>query len=206
MSGSVPLNSARRTVSILAAGLFDADGIKTSVTSSTSLVTYSGADFNGGSGISTTTGVLSPLPRVITISRSSAANQYSVLPITVIGRRGGVEITETLTPANDDGNDTLVTLNAFSTLTSVTIPANAGAGGAYTIGFRDIAAPLGDRFTGVMPHASGNLIVQYNDNGTAAQAVTDTIPGVADHIYPIAPYRIITGAAGTAVGVTVYLP
>lgn len=203
MSNAVPLNSARRTVSIAAAAMADVDGIKTNFASVASPVTYVPADFNGGSGISSSTGVLSPLPRVVTISRSSAANQYSVNPIVVVGKRGGVTVTESLTPANDDGGDILATVSAFDSIISITKPADANTGGAYTIGFRDVCAPVGDRFTAVMVATTGNLVVQY---GEASGSPTDTIPAVADHVYPIAPYRIVTGAGGTAVGATVFLP
>jgi len=203
MSNAVPINSARRTVTIASGAMADTDGIKTSFASVTAPVTYVPADFNGGAGISTTTGALSPLPRVITISRSSAANQYSVNPIVVVGKRGGNLVTESLTPANDDGNDILATTSAFDSLVSITIPTNLGTGGAYTFGFRDVCTQLGERFSAVMVATTGSLVVQY---GEASGSPTDTLPAVVDHVYPIAPTRIVTGASGTTVGVTVYIP
>ena len=200
MSSAVPLNSARRTVSVAAADLLDADGVKTSFATVASPVVLGPTDFNGGD-ISAVTGYLNTLPRVITIARSSAANQYSVTPIVMTYIRGGVTTTQSVTPANDDGNDTLVFADAVDAIVSIAIPAQANTGGAFTIGVRDYAAPKGDTFTAVMLHADGNLIVQY---GEPTGSPTDTIPAKADHVYPIAPTRVLTGSM--AVGFTAFLP
>lgn len=192
---------ASRTKSYAAAALVDVDGIKTSFASSAAIKTIVPADFNGavlGAGAS-----MLDLPRTVTISRSSAANQYSILPIVVTGMRGGRFVAESLTPENDDGNDTLVTVSAFDTLTSIVIPADASTGGAYTIGVQDICAPCGDKFCGVELASDGNLIIQY---GEPAGSPTDTIPVVVAvrSFFEIAPTRILTAAMSD--GITVYLP
>jgi hypothetical protein len=193
-------NSARRTVSTAAGSLLDADGIKTSYATVTSPVTVVPADFNGVQ-ISSSTGKIIGLPRVVTITRSNNANQFSVSPIVMTYKRGGEELTTSVTPANDDGNDTLVFTPTVDEIVSIEFPAQGGTGGTFTIGVRDICAPVGDRFCGVMVHASGNLVVQYGDQSGSP---TDTIPAIADHVYEIAPSRIVT--TSMSVGVTVFLP
>jgi hypothetical protein len=205
MSQLVPVNSARRTVSIAAAALFDVDGIKTSFATSITPVTVVPADLNGG-GASITTGYLAPLPRIVTISRSSVANQYSVAPIVLTYKRGALTTTQSVTPANDDGNDTLVFTEPVDAIVSIAIPAQAAIGGAFTIGYRDICAPAADRFTAVKLHADGTINCQY---GPATGSPTDAVPALAHHIEPISPTRILTSAAlavPTTVGLTVYLP
>lgn len=193
-----------RTKSLAAAAVYDVDGIKTSFGSTAAIKTIVPADFNGailGAGAS----ALDPA-RTIVIGRSSASNQYSVLPIVITGVRGGVVVTESLTPANDDGNDVLRGAQAFETITSVVIPADAGTGGAYTIGVQDICAPKGDNFEAVEILANGPLNVRY---GEAADAPTDTIVSVIANrsFYEIAPTRVLTDptlAAPTVAGVVVY--
>lgn len=199
MSTSVPINAARRTKTYAAGALVVANGIKTSIASSTSAALYVVADFNG---TSHTAGVLD-LPRSLTVGRSNAAAQYSVLPIVITGYRGGELVTESLTPANANGSDTLVGTKLWDRLVSVAIPANAGTGGAYTIGVQDIGSPFGRTFTGIKLHANGNLNVQYGEAG-----LTDSIPCLADKIEPLAAGRVLTNAglaAPTSVGLTVYM-
>lgn len=199
------MKPARRTKSYAAAELQDADGVKTSFATSTDPVALTEADWNGA--VLNASATLD-LPRTITISRSAAANQYSTDPIVLTGTRGGRTVTESLVPANDDGNDILRGTQAFDALTSVSIPAQAGTGGAFTIGVQDICAPYGDRFGGVQLHADGTLNVQY---GEEASATTDAIPfTVATRDFAeIAASRILTSAAlspATDVGLTLYIP
>jgi hypothetical protein len=208
MSSGTPTNSARRTFTYAAGDLVDADGIKTSFATVAAPVTVVPADFNGAM-VSAVTGIIAGLPRSLTIARSSAANQYSVVPIVITGKRGGLTVTESLTPANDDGNDILRTTAGFDTVTSIAIPTQAGTGGAFTIGVQDICAPWGDTFVGVELAAAGNINCQY---GEGVGSPADSIPVSAAQvgvIKPIAPSRIRTNASltnPTTVGLTVYLP
>ncbi len=205
MSQTVPMNSARRTVSFAAAALLDADGIKTSFATVAAPVTVLPAVFNGAL-VSTTTGIISPLPRTITIARSNNADQFSVDPIVITGKRGGEVITESLTPANNDGNDILVTTKVFDSIISIALPTQGGTGGTFTIGVRDIAPPVGGTFTAVEVAAAGTLHVQYGETlGSPTDALIIPAALVGMH-KPIAPTRILTSASHTTVGITVYLP
>jgi hypothetical protein len=194
-----------RTKSYAASALVDADGIKTSFGSTAAVKTIVPADFNGAI-LGADASVLD-FPRTITISRSSAANQYSVDPIVITGIRGGATVTESLTPENDDGNDTLRGTQAFDVLTSIVIPADASTGGAYTIGVQDICAPKGQSFGGCNLVLDGTLNLQF---GEGSGAPTDAIPIVV----AVRPFvevqftRVLTSSAlgsPTAVGLVLYL-
>lgn len=203
MSSGVPINSARCTVSFAAGAVQDDDGVKTSFATVAAPVTLVSTDFNGA--VIRTGGKLN-LPRSLTISRSSASNQYSVNPIVVTGLYGGRVVTESFAQANDDGNDVIRGTQAFDTITSIAIPTNAGTGGAYKIGVQDICAPAGGYFSKVAILAAGTLNVQY---GEATGSPTDALVFAAEGSDTIAPTRILTSTAlssPTTVGVRVYLP
>ncbi|UOF77386.1 hypothetical protein [Caudoviricetes sp.] len=194
---------AKRSKTYAAADIADADGVKTSFATVAAPVVLVPADFNGAA---MTTGGVLDLPRSITITRSSAANQFSVSPIVITGTRGGVEVTESLTPANNDGNDVLRGTQAFDVITSISLPTAGGTGGAYTIGVQDICAPSNGVFCGVEMAAAGNLIVGYGGNDLTGWT-SDTIPVpavAAGFVKEIAPRRILTQSM--SVGLTVYLP
>jgi hypothetical protein len=198
---------SKRSRTYAAADVADADGIKTSFATVAAPVALTVADWNGAA--ITAAGMLD-LPRTITITRSAVANQYSVSPIVLTGLRGGVTVTESLTPANDDGGDVLRGTQAFDFLTSVAIPAQAATGGAFLIGVQDICAPANGVFLGVELAAAGTLNVGYGGNDSNVSN-TDAIPiaaGAAGVPKPIQPRRILTSAAlaaPTIVGLTVYL-
>lgn len=205
MSSAVPMNSARRTVTFSSGVLLDADGIKTSFATAATPTTVTVASFNGAE-ISATTGAFTKLPRTVTIGRSNSVGSYTTTPIVITGKRGGAEVTESLTPANANGNDTLAGTQIFDSISSIAIPAQVDTSGAFVIGVRDICAPAGDTFTGVEVAAAGTLYVAY---GSGTGAPTDGIPiatAAVGVIKPIAPKKILTDAAKTTVGVTVYLP
>lgn len=206
MSSGVPAHSALRTVTYAAGGLVVANGVKTSFATVAAPVVLVPADFNGANMLAG--GFIAGLPRSLTIARSNNASQFSVAPIVIVGRRGGKEITETLTPANANGNDTLQTVSGFDSITSISLPTQGGTGGTFTIGVQDICAPWGDKFQGVELVAAGNINVQY---GEPAGSPTDSIPIATAQvgvIKPIAPTRIRTNASltnPTIAGLTVYL-
>lgn len=204
MSSGNPTNAARRSKSYAVAAVVDDDGVKTSFATSTSPVVLTVADFNGAA--ITAAGVLD-LSRSITFTRSNNANQFSVDPIVIVGWRGGLKVTYSLVPPNDDGNDTLRVTQAWDRLETISFPPQGGAGGTYKIGVQDICAPAGDTFCAVELVANGTLNVQYGENS----ATTDAIPVVVavKSEYRITPTRILTSSAlsaPTSVGLTVFLP
>jgi hypothetical protein len=189
------------TKTYTSAQLADADGIKTSIATVASPVTYVPADFNGAL-VSGSGRVAIPLPRTVTISRSSSANSYSVSPIVITGTFDGQTVTESLTPANDDGNDTLYGNQPFHYVTSIAIPAQANTSGAFTIGVGDICAPARDDiFIGVKVSADAVVHFAFDKLATA----TDSHTIVAGQAEVIGFRRILTGSGETSgVSVTVY--
>jgi len=201
------IKAARRTKSYAAADVAKVNGIKTSIATSTSPVTYLKAtDFNG-TAIVSVTGVLD-LPRTVTISLSNSVGSYVASAITLTGTRGGVTVTETLTPPDANGNTVLRGTQAFDVLDSVAFPAQVNTSGAWQIGVQDICAPFGDKFAGAELAAAGTINVQY---GEGSQGLPDAIPVAAGLVgIPkwFAASRVLTSTAlavPTTVGVTVYL-
>lgn len=195
----------KRTVSYASGTYVDTDGVKTSFATVAAPVALTVADWNGA--VITAAGLLD-LPRTITITRSSAADQYSVDPIVLTGLRGGATVTESLTPANNDGNDTLIGQQAFDFLTGIAIPTQGGTGGSFTVGVRDICAPTNGLFCGFEAAAAGNVALGYGGIDSAACTNTDIIPVPAVAIgfcKAIQFRRVISGSMG-AIGITLYIP
>jgi hypothetical protein len=192
---------ARRTKTYASAAVADTDGVKTSFSTSTDPVTLVPANFNGAAIAS---GGVLDLPRTLSITLSNTANAFSVSPMVVTGKRGGETVTESFTPANDDGNVTLYGTQPFDTITSIDLPAMGSGSGSITVGVVDICAPAGGTFCGVGLAADGTLYVKYGESGS----ITDAIPVViaTRPFLSLAPTRILTGTGQTTVGVTVYLP
>lgn len=195
---------ASRSVSIAAGSVQDDDGIKTSFATVTSPVVLVPADFNGPA--VSVSGQIVGLSRTLTITRSNNASQFSVSPIVLTYVRGGKELTESITPANINGNDVLAFNSAVDKIISVSIPAQGGTGGTFKIGVRDICAMAGDTFVGVEPAAAGTLYVQYGEtlgSPTDALIIPASIVGFPK---AIAPTRVLTDTTKTTIGFTVYLP
>lgn len=197
---------AGRTVTYASGAVQDDDAIKTSFATSTSASQVLPAAFNGGLA-STSTGLITGLPRVVTITRGNNASQYSVSPIVMTYMAGGQILTESVTPDNINGNDVLVFTAAVERIISFDIPAQAGTSGSFKIGVRDVCANYGDTFIGVEVAAAGTLYVQYG-NGSVTSTDGIVIPAaLVGYIKPIAPTRILTDPGSkTTVGFTVYLP
>ena len=196
---------ASRSVTFAAGAVQDDDGIKTSFATVAAPVTVVPADLNGGIA-STSTGLITGLARTITITRSNNAGQFSVSPIVMTYVRGGYTLTESITPANINGNDVLAFNAAVERIVSIAFPTQGGTGGTFKIGVRDVCALAGDTFVGVELAAAGTLYVQY---GEQLNSPTDAIPiaaGLVGLPKPIAPTRILTDTTKTIVGFTVYLP
>lgn len=204
---SRPTAHVSRSKTYTAAQVADADGVKTSFSTSTSVAALDETDWNGA--VLSSSAVLD-LPRTITITLSNDANQFSTDPITLTGIRGGAVVTETLTPVDNDGNTTLRGTQIFDQLTGVDLPAMDGTGGTITIGVQDICAPYGGHFCGVELAAAGTLNVGYGPDH--AVATTDAIPVTTASTEN---FRLITGArriltssalaSATTVGLTVYV-
>jgi hypothetical protein len=208
MSSGIPNNAASMTATVASGSMTDPDGIKTSFATSTSAVVLTFADWNGVA-ISAVDGRITVpgkgLGRTVTITRSNNANQFSVVPFTIEGVRGGRPLSVSLTPANINGNDILQTEESFDYVTRILIPIQGGTGGTFTIGVQDICAPAGARFSGVEVAAAGTLYMQY---GEGFGCPTDALPIATAQVgvvKPVAPSRILTGTGETTVGVTLYL-
>lgn len=110
----------------------DDDGIVTTFATSTSLVTKSGAGLNGVVGAT----VMDP-PRNIVITTAAASAAYNTTdPIVITGTDVfGNVLTESRTPLNANGNEDLVGLKCFRTITSIAFPAQLTTGGSFKVGF-----------------------------------------------------------------------
>ncbi len=167
----------------------DADAIKTSVASSTSEESYSGAELNGAIGAA----AMVPA-RTLSVTTSSNTGSYNIAdPITFTGTDSeGNAISEDLTLTNEDGGETLVTTKAFRTVTSIATPEQNDTGGAFTFGVRDIV-PVANPPRAVRCGGAGNLKVAYDDGTT--DTLTDIIAG---EVLAISPTKIFGDAATTA--------
>lgn len=193
--------SARVTHTFASADLSDVNGIKTSAATIASETTYLPAVMDGA-GI--TVGSLNKCARTVTATLAANAGSYVASAITITGRFGGDVVTDTLTPSDADGGETLYGDQPFDTITSIVIPAQVNTGGAFEFGVGDICAPKGDRFIAVRCDTAITLHVQYGEG--SANKTTDAHTLGADTIDPIAPSRVLTGAAETSgAAVTAYL-
>lgn len=116
------------------AALADVDAIPaTGGASSASPQTLSGASLDGVLGYR----ALSPSRRITLVLSNHA--DWDATTATITGKdANGDTITEDLTIPNG-GNATLTTTKLFARVTSVTIPAQSGTGGTFTVG---VAAPM----------------------------------------------------------------
>lgn len=110
----------------------DPDGLKTSIATSTSAHTYSGAALNGA-----LAGTTFDPPRRVTVTRTSAAGAYTTTDITATGTDAdAAALSADMTPPDANGGDTLQThgWERFATVTSFDVPAQASTAGALTLG------------------------------------------------------------------------
>jgi len=200
------LNLARQTVTYAAAELDDLDGVKTTFATAATATALTPANYTGALVASSGTAWAKGLPRSVTISRSAATGSYTTDPIVLTGTRDSQPVTESLTPADADGDDTIRGTQLWDAPPSIALPAQVNTSGAITIGCGDIGQRCAlDRFAGVKLVANGQLNVQY---GERSGAPTDSHAAIAGSVEPIAPTRIRTSAeltSPTTVGLTVYL-
>lgn len=115
--------------------------------------TLSGASLNGAVG----TRAMNP-PRAVSLVLSSHAD-WDATTATVTGTRHGTVQTDTLSIPNG-GNTTLVTTKLFDSVTSITIPAQSGTGGTFTVGLaaRFTASGVSGTHVDVTTTIAGDLV------------------------------------------------
>lgn len=109
------------------AAAVDVDAIVTTHATAATEQVLSGSDLNGAVG-----GDSMRPGRLITATLSSHAD-FNAGTMTVVGELGGIAKSEEVT-IPDAGNATISTTGAFDVVTSITISAQGGTGGSYTIG------------------------------------------------------------------------
>jgi len=107
----------------------DTNAIKTSIASSASPASYSGADLNGVVGV----GAMSP-PRNITITTSSHADIDAVVVVVTGTDIDDNALVENIT-LTDNGGVTDAGVKAFKTVSQIDVPAQSGTGGTLEFGF-----------------------------------------------------------------------
>jgi len=148
----------------------DVDAIKASFASSASAEDFSGADLDGVVGVAE----MVP-PRNVTFTTSVHADIDAVAVVITGTDINGAALTETVTLTDGGGTD--VGAKAFSTVSRIEIPAQAGAGGAVEIGF-GVLLGLGKP---LLARAGAEAVLMENAAGTmlAADAITGTFVAAA---------------------------
>lgn len=169
-----------------------ANAIVTSLATSASPVTLSGGSLNGSIGAGAIV-----LSQTISATTSVHASSYVLTPITVNGTdESGATISDTITLTLVNGGETISTSKGFASVTSIVIPAQHDALGAWTFGVRDVALVKPAR--AVRGGAAGNVKMAYQD------ATVDTLPFTAGEVQCILPVRLYDDGGTTAWPVTVY--
>jgi hypothetical protein len=176
----------------------DPDGLKTAFATSASPVTVLPADLNGAQLVAAGAGVIKGPDRRMTIARSNAAGQYSTSPIVLTAKNGrGETVTESQTPANINGNDTITFTTPIREIVSVAFPGQGGVGGSFQIGVVDLVCNTNQPFRAVRAGAANNLAVVFTDGST------DTIPALQGERHDVLVTRL-DATNTTAWPVTLY--
>ena len=169
-------------VASVAGPLAVTNAVVTSFATSTSIVTILSAGLNGALGASFSAAPGSVLPRTVTVTTSAVAATYATgsgNAIVVTGtNEAGATITENLVLTAAGGGQTIVGLQGFVTIASIVIPAQLGAGGAFTFGVQDVVLPSGCRW------------VFVGTPGAAGLHISNSLDGVADTV----PNAVVKGA------------
>jgi hypothetical protein len=142
-------------------------------------------------------------PRYVSVTTSASGATYNTTDgIVFAGKRGGVDVSETLMLTDAAGNETIVGNQAFDQITSITVPAQLGGGGAFTFGVSGIAARLdeaGDAipYRAIRAGAAGNARIGYQ------VGAADTLPMGAGETAMVLVERLY-GALTTIDPVTLY--
>lgn len=151
--------------------------------------------------------ILTPLPRVVTITRSLSTGAYSTDAITVTNKDGTIA---SVSQPNADGGDVLRTSILLDNIKTIAFPAQVSTAGAYTVGVDDIGAPRGETLQGVWVQADSPLRVQYGEPSASGGLAgpQDVIPFSSSFPqHKITPTRVVTNTAAvsaTTVACTVY--
>lgn len=154
----------------------DPDAIKTSIATSTSLQTYTGAALNGAVGSGTVIAA-----RLVSVTTAAAALAYNVTdPIVVTGTLdNGITFVDYITLTNTNGGETVTSSWNFATVTSIEVPAQLLTTGAFQFGHavspeKEYGSPL-RRHAGLTQfRCSGARRVQFEikmGKGAAARAI-----------------------------------
>ena len=161
--------------------LADVDAIIATGATTTGEQVFSGAQLDGATG-----GASLGTPRLITLTLSSHADWDSTTA-TLEGLDGnGETISEDLTIPNG-GNTTLTTTKRFLRATSLTIPAQSGTGGTFTMGVAKPVTAVATGGTHVVCTAAAGWLHSYEVTSAANLALADETadPGIATDLTAI---------------------
>lgn len=172
-----PIN-AKRTVT-LAGAIASSNAIKTSIATSTSVQTYSGAGLTG-----TLAGGPYSVGRTVSVTTTSSSTTYNTTnAIVVTGKDvNGNVITDNLLLTQSGGNETIVSTKSFASVTSIAVPAQLGTGGAFVFGVYDVAP--GTEILEIRIKTAGTLVMTYHDGSS------DTLSALAGDRLPYSPTKI----------------
>lgn len=193
------LEVSPRWWTIAAGTLADVDGLKASVATSASPVTYNLlAHFDGITGARLFNGV-GPAFTISAHTSASAAtyNTGASNQVVVTGQYSGATVTQRFQLSAAGGGENLITgpsgsaLQPFDKIDSIAIPAQLGTGGAWTFGIRDLVGPSGLTFRYIRAQTAGNVILQYSEDPNSQ----DTFPLLAGETLGAQFQRVINGTA-----------
>jgi len=188
----------------------DDDGLKTSVASSTSAVSYSGAGLNGA--LITAGALNTTVPRNVTVTKAAQAGAYTVgskVRVTFEHWLTGYQVTETFTVTHADNAETFTgcMLMKPGTLPAVAIEAQADTDGSWKIGVGTaVAIEAKPRVDWILVSTSGDVYAMLAEDGVAGDAATALLPsGAIIAPVPLAgllageerPYSIVSIHEGT---------
>lgn len=181
----------------------DADGIKTSIaTDNTGANTYSGGALNGvvTAGAVRTVKGISMTVSVTTSVQAATYQTGASYPIVFTGTYAGKAQTESLLLTNAGGGETIEGTKPFDTVTSIAVPQQLTAAGAFTFGVVDpcVSDFEIDAIRSVRCAAAGNLVCVRQDGVTVTTAFT------AGETHPIEPARIDVSASDAIWALTIY--
>jgi hypothetical protein len=192
-----------RVLPLTASTVLDANAIKTSIATATTIQTYSGADLNGSD---VATGVATPAPSGLTnvaqypiVVCSNSVGAFTLnSTVTFVGTYGGEAVSRVATITSTAGNGTYVANGPVDKVTSVTVAAQATAGGTITLGWNDIACPKRatclEPFRVLRPTSTGNCVITC---ASLDDATLPLISGGPDEIVGI--YRIKFSSGTTTI-------
>jgi hypothetical protein len=194
MASPFDLFSALRTFSRTV--IADPDGLKTTIATNVANQNYSGVALNGAEAALLLAG--SGPARTLSVTTTASAATYRTgasFPIVVTGVYKGAVVTENLLLTQANGNETIIGAQVFDKVTSIAVPGQVDALGAFTFGVQDICGLAGEPFRGVKAHANGTLELEYQG------ALLDSLPVVAHAVESCLPVKILRT---TAVAITAY--